>query len=136
MQLNRYEDKYPHKYKAACQHPYAFTRGALEETVRVLKVKAPESVPLVEQALCQVAVEKPSRYTGDQNTDYIYIRIDLLDVEIICDAFVDMEAASVSADGDTTALASHYARMADVWSGYLLWLEDDKDQCNDSHPSL
>ena len=127
IQPDKHTDKYPDKYKTACQHPYAFTRGALEETERVLEVKAPKLVPLIEQILSQLAIEKPSQHTGDQNSDYIYVRISLPDAETIRDAFVDMEVDSVSPDGDTTALAHHYAGMADAWTGYLLWLEDNKD---------
>ena len=118
-------DKHSDKYKVACQYPYAFARGVLEETERVLKVKAPELVPLIEQTLSQSAIEKSSQHTGDQRTDYFYVRIDLLAAEVIRDAFVDMEVASVGLDGSTTALASYYAGMADAWTDCLLWLEDD-----------
>lgn len=113
------------KYKVASQHPCAFSRGALEETERVLKLTVPALVLLIEQALSQSAIEKPSRHTGGQNTDFISVQISLPDAEIIRDAFVDMEAASVGRDGSTTALASQYAGMADAWTNYMLWLEDN-----------
>lgn len=112
------------EYKAACQRPDAFTRGALEETVRVLQAEAPELVPLVEQALSQAAIEKPKRHAGDETTDYFRVHISVNDAVAIRDAFVDKEAEAVSPDGDTTALAIHYAGMADAWACCQLWLED------------
>lgn len=112
------------EYKAACQCPNAFMRGALEETVRVLQAEAPELVPLIEQALSQAAIEKPKRHAGDETTDYFRVHISAADAEAIRDAFGDKEAEAVSPEGNTTALASHYAGIADAWACCHLWLED------------
>ena len=111
------------EYRASCQLPDVFGHSALEEAVRVLRVEAPELVPLIERVLRQPPIEKPQRHTNEGWTDYIRVSLAFSGAETIRDAFVSKEIEAVSPEGGTTALARYYAGMADAWTNYLVWLE-------------
>jgi len=79
---------------------------------------------LIELALSQPPIDKPRRHTSEEWTDFIRVSIGPSDAETIRDAFVSKEVEAVSPEDGATALAGHYAGMADAWADYLVWLED------------
>lgn len=113
------------EYKAMCQHPDVFSRSTLEETVRVLQTGGYELMPLIERTLLQPPLEKPCAHVGDATTDFFRVAISASEAEAIRDACIDEEVASVvGPEGYNAALARYYGKLADLWTDYIIFIED------------
>ena len=70
----------------------------------------------VAQILVNNKIEKPYYHDkSEEHTNYYRVDLSSEDVEIIVSVFGDKEVSALTADFETTPLASHYASMLDRW---------------------
>ena len=107
------------EYHKQCSSPASFRRKELEDTYEALKVAQSEKAKIIANALESSPIEKPRQHSGGQENDYFNVAVPELDAEAIIEVLGDLEAQSVSEEGHTTPLASHYASLLDRWLRYV-----------------
>lgn len=107
------------EYHKQCSSPSSFHRKELEDTYEAMKKAQSEKAKTIANALASKPIEKPKQHSGGQENDYFYVAIPEHDAEIIIEELGTLEAQSVSPEGHTTALASHYASLLDRWLRFV-----------------
>jgi len=105
-------------YKSACASPGAFRRSSLEDTVRALAPTDQNLALAVKREIGKAPIPKPTGHAGGEEADFFRVTLEAAIAERIVEALRDMEAASVSEEGETTSLASHYGSLLDLWYRY------------------
>ena len=60
-------------------------------------------------------IEKPEKHRGGPETDFFQVQLDQSELEVIVEAFCELEVSNLTSRGATTLTASHYATMLDIW---------------------
>ncbi len=105
-------------YQEQCRLPSSFSRKELEDTLAALKQANSEVAGIVEKVLNAKPIEKPKKHVGANGSDYFNVRVSEREAEAIAEELGALEVQSVSAEGNTTPLASHYASLLDRWLRY------------------
>jgi len=105
-------------YQSLCNQPNAFPRAVLEATRRAVSSNL-ELESALRKELERAPIPKPPLHDGGRETDYFLIAVGENEAEQIVDLLFNAEVASVGLDGETTAMASGYASLIDLWSNYL-----------------
>jgi len=78
------------EYAYTCSLPQVFSRGALQQTFRLLRKSNPTLALKVQNIMNQVAVPKPDEFAGDPRTDNFEVNLDGEDLQAILEALVAM----------------------------------------------
>ena len=105
-------------YREQCSLPSSFTRKELEDTLEALKLANSEATGMVETVLNSEPIQKPKKHAGGEESDYFNVVMSDQEAEAIVEELGALEVQSVSAEGNTTPLASHYALLLDRWLRY------------------
>ncbi len=112
------------EYKELCARPDVLQRGALEDTVRVLREARSPDARLVEEILRRAPIEKPVIHAAGAEADSFFVTLDADVVESIVEQLADAEAAAVSPAGGTTPEANRMAELRDLWTRCQEYLEN------------
>lgn len=78
------------EYAYNCALPQVFSRGALQQTFRLLRNSHPALALKVQNIMSQAAIEKPEEFDGDPRTDNFEINLDGEDLQAILESLVSM----------------------------------------------
>lgn len=78
------------EYAFNCALPQVFSRGALQQTFRLLRQSHPALALKVQNILSQTAIPKPEEFRGDPRTDNFEINLEGEDLQAILEALVSM----------------------------------------------
>ena len=106
------------EYKLLQEHPRIFRRGELASTCRHLGNVLPTVSLLLARILEAPAIEKPRLHSGGVDSDLFRVLLSLADARELRRSLLDVEAAAVSIEGETTPLASEIASLVDRWTRY------------------
>ena len=75
----------------------------------------------ITQLLANNGIDRPVHHdiSGEQPADYYRVELPVEDIEIIISMFGDKEASALTADFETTPLASFYASILDKWNDLI-----------------
>ncbi len=104
-------------YKSMCSRRDTFSRGALEQTLAVLKSVCSCKAVCIEETLAMPPIEKPERHVGGK-TDFFIVRVSIETADAIIQELGTLEANAVIQDGQTTNLANQYGALLDLWLSY------------------
>jgi hypothetical protein len=111
------------EYRLLQQSPRVFRRSELSSTCRLLGEAWPGISASISRILEGEPIAKPLQHTGGPDTDLFDVAVPLLEARQVCGHLLSREAAAVSPDGDTTALASTISSLLDRWTRYVRSLE-------------
>jgi len=78
------------EYAYHCALPQVFSRGALQQTFRLLRSSHPSLALKVQNIMNQQAIAKPVEFDGDPRTDNFEINLDGEDLQAILESLVSM----------------------------------------------
>lgn len=104
------------EYKRLTKSNNVFSISVLEETIEVLRPEQGRIADKLQAIIAEGPIEKPEKHTGGRENDFFLVQLEQQELESIVEKFGDLEVAHVSAEGNTTSEASHYASMLDLWS--------------------
>ena len=107
------------EYKKITNSNYVLAYGILDTTLKELNnANEKDLATEIERILKYNKIEKPVLHSKphEKFTDYYKIDLTSDQVEIIADYFYNLEVNFVGKDGETTALCSYYASLADQWN--------------------
>jgi hypothetical protein len=96
--------------------------ATLKETERCLfEAGHSQLAQSVAQILVNNKIDKPVYHnkSEEQYTSYYRVNLSAEDIEIIISMFGDKEASALTADFETTPLASFYASILDKWNDLI-----------------
>lgn len=104
-----------HEYRQITNSVNVFSRGVLEETICVIRTVNPLIANKLQAIISVGPIEKPEKHQGGSETDYFQVQLDQSELEVIVEAFCELEFSNLSSKGETTLTASHYATVLDIW---------------------
>lgn len=78
------------EYAYNCALPQVFSRGALQQSFRLLRKSHPALALKVQNIMSQDAIAKPEEFSGDPRTDNFIINLHGEDLQAILEALVSM----------------------------------------------
>ena len=93
--------------------------ATLKETQRcLLEAGYVQLAQSITQLLASNGIDRPVHHniSGEQPADYYRVELPVTDIEVIISMFSDKEVSALTANFETTSLASFYASLLDRWN--------------------
>lgn len=105
------------EYKAATSVPQAFRRAVLEASAELLAEGHASIASRIRDILSQHPVPRPTNHSNPSaENDWFHVNLDPTIASEIAVALFALEAAAVSATGESTPAALRAAELGDVWN--------------------
>ena len=110
-------------YKVKISDPCSFRKSVLEDTLYVLKKNNAPETTIIELALENGGIQKPTTHNHSEGYDYYWVKCTDEEADNIAGYLFDAEVAAVPESGETTPEASKYAKLVDICTDFRDWLE-------------
>lgn len=107
------------EYKRLTNQNDVLDHSTLNITLKeLISIQEYELVENLKRILANNKIDKPALHSKTSDPSSTYYKVDLMpdEIEKIVSIFLDLEAAHVGKNGETTPTASFYASLVDKWN--------------------